>query len=414
MGKYFSDVVDKALEDIYYCYDNDRAKAALAALQSAAAAGDGDASYIASRCLSGPQYSWKYHPYPEDDDGVEYYVRQSIRQGSAMGVLGAMRCGMLTPEMEEAMPFANLKEAWNVVLEKAQAGCLFAQNMIGNTYFWLDVVRIEGKGPESFPSKEAFGAYLRDCTLACIPWFESAFRGGMGFAGRNLYNLYNDGEEGLVPPQKEKAAQVEQLGASLGYPDWLERYGSTLIKTQGREKEGMDLCKAAAEKGHLSAWYHVANAYKMGKFVQKDWAYAMACCEKGLADKESIGCANVAGEMLFYGGDGVPQDYARAVQLFGQAHALGNNWGNDMAGTCYLFGYGCQRDPARARTLFEEAKYTSDLKNYGLGLIYADGLGVPEDIKKGVEYLQKAPQYAPAQEALLRFKKTLFGKWVRR
>ena len=85
-----------------------------------------------------------------------------------------------------------------------------------------------------------------------------------------------------------------------------------------------------------------------------------------------------------------------------------------MAGTCYLFGYGCQRDPARARTLFEEAKYTSDLKNYGLGLIYADGLGVPEDIKKGVEYLQKAPGYAPAQEALLRFKKTLFGKWVRR
>ena len=41
MGKYFSDVVDKALEDIYYCYDNDRAKAALTALQSAAAAGEG-------------------------------------------------------------------------------------------------------------------------------------------------------------------------------------------------------------------------------------------------------------------------------------------------------------------------------------------------------------------------------------
>ena len=50
-----------------------------------------------------------------------------------MGVLGAMRCGMLTPEMEEAMPFASLREAWNAVYEKAQAGCLFAMNMIGNT-----------------------------------------------------------------------------------------------------------------------------------------------------------------------------------------------------------------------------------------------------------------------------------------
>ena len=414
MGKYFSDVVDKALEDIYYCYDNDRAKAALAALQSAAAAGDGDASYIASRCLSGPQYSWKYHPYPEDDDGVEYYVRQSIRQGSAMGVLGAMRCGMLTPEMEEAMPFANLKEAWEAVREKAEAGCLFAQNMIGNTYFWLDIVRIEGKGPESFPSKDGFGSYLRDCTLGCIPWFEKAFRGGMGFAGRNLYNLYNDGEEGLVEPRKEKAAEVERLGAELGYPDWMERFAKTLTKTPGREKEGIDLAVAAAKKGQLSAWYYPAQAYQLGKVVQKDLPYAMECCEKGLADPGAIGCANIAGEMLFEGKDGVPQDRARAVQLFELARKNGNTWGNDMLGLCYLFGFGCQRDPVRARTLFEEAKYSSDRKNYGLGIIYADGLGVPEDIAKGVAFFQKAGNYPPAQEALLRFKKTMFGKWVRR
>ncbi len=102
------------------------------------------------------------------------------------------------------------------------------------------------------------------------------------------------------------------------------------------------------------------------------------------------------------------------MQLFEQAHRNGNNWGNDMLGLCYLFGYGCQRDPARARALFEEAKYSSDRKSYGLGLIYADGLGVPENIGKGVEYLQKAGNYPPAQEALLRFKKTIFGKWVRR
>ena len=85
-----------------------------------------------------------------------------------------------------------------------------------------------------------------------------------------------------------------------------------------------------------------------------------------------------------------------------------------MLGTCYLFGYGCQRDPARALMLFQEADYSSDLKSFGLGTIYTEGLGVPVDIKKGVEYLQKAPDYPPAQEALLKFKKTLFGKWVRR
>ena len=57
MGKYFSDAVDRAIEDIYYCYDSDRAVAALQPLLDAAKAGDGDASYILSRCLSGNCYS---------------------------------------------------------------------------------------------------------------------------------------------------------------------------------------------------------------------------------------------------------------------------------------------------------------------------------------------------------------------
>ena len=40
MGKYFSDVVEQAIADIYYCYDNTRAKAAEAALALAVEQGD--------------------------------------------------------------------------------------------------------------------------------------------------------------------------------------------------------------------------------------------------------------------------------------------------------------------------------------------------------------------------------------
>uniref|UniRef100_UPI0040577D0D tetratricopeptide repeat protein n=1 Tax=Agathobacter sp. TaxID=2021311 RepID=UPI0040577D0D len=415
MGRYFSDVVDKAIEDIYYCYDKDRAALAMQALTEAASAGDGDASYILSRCLSGPQYSWDYHPFPEDDKAVSQLIWQSIFQGSAAGVLGAMRCGMLTPEMEEAMPFDSLKQAWEVILEKAQAGSLFCQNMIGNTYFWLDIIRIQNTGPEDFPSREAYITYLRENTEACIPWFEQAFRGGMGFAGRNLYNLYLKGEEGLLPARPEKAREVAKLGAGLGYPEWEETYGGNyLLKEQGHEYEGLTLCKRAAGKGQLSAWYYVGRAYQDGKIIPKDVPYALSCYEKGLADTNAVGCANRAGELYFLGKDGIPQDYARAVQLFERAHAQKNTWGNDMLGVCCLLGYGCRKDPARALELFREVDYSTDLINYGLGLIYAEGMGVPEDIKKGVEYLQKAQSYGPAQEALLKYKRTLFGKWIRR
>ena len=416
MGKYFSDAVDNAIEAIYYTYDREKAAAAIQPLADAANAGDGDAAYILSRCVSGPQYSWDYHPFQANDEAVEHLIRQSIVQGSAMGVLGAMRCGMLTPEMEEAMKkhYSGLQEVWNVVYEKAQAGCLFAMNMIGNTYFWLDVVRIENKGPQDFPSKAAFGQWLRENELKCLPWFQRAFEGGMGFAGRNMYNLYNDGEEGVMEPDKSKAEAIARRGAELGYPDWQERYAGFLIKQEGRAQEALNLYFAAAKQGQLSSWYYIGKAYQEGKLVPKDCVQAMKCYELGLQDPEQIGCANRAGELLFLGKDGIPQDYARAVQLFEQAHGQKNTWGNDMLGTCYLFGYGCQRDPQRALMLFQEVDYSSDLLNYGLGTIYTQGLGAPEDIKKGVEYLQKCNDYAPAQEALLKFKKNFFGKWVRR
>ena len=43
------------------------------------------------------------------------------------------------------------------------------------------------------------------------------------------------------------------------------------------------------------------------------------------------------------------------------------------------------------------------------GYIHARGLGgAPEDIKKGVEFLQKAGNFDKAKEELLHYKKTLF------
>jgi len=418
MGKYFSDIVDRAIEDIYYCYDNARADAAIQPLTEASNAGDGDASYILSRCLSGPQYSWAYHPYQDDDDAVERLIRKSITQGSAIGILGAMRCGMLTPEMEEEMHrhFSSLQEVWNTVYEKAEAGSPFCQNMIGNTYFWLDIPRIEGKGPNDFSTRDGFGRYLQETELKCIPWFERAFQGGMGFAGRNLYHICRNGDEDFgIQAQPEKAVAVAKLGAEKGYPDWQERYAGILKEKNGWSQEVFDLYLAAAKQGQLSSWFYVGFAYELGKVVTKDCREAMKCYERGLQDPDEVGCANRAGRLLFLGKDGVPQDYPRAVQLLEQARATGKNtWGCDMLGICYLFGYGCQKNPAKALQVLQETDHDSDLKNYGLGVIYTEGLGVPENIKKGVEYLQKAKNYAPAQEALLHFKKTLFGKWVRR
>lgn len=79
MGKYFSDVVEQAIADIYYCYDNTRAKAAEAALVLAVEQGDGDACYFLSRCFSGKNYHWEYHPFEENDQTAYELLCKGVR-----------------------------------------------------------------------------------------------------------------------------------------------------------------------------------------------------------------------------------------------------------------------------------------------------------------------------------------------
>lgn len=413
LGKYFSDAVDRALEDIYYCYDAQRAAAAIQPLTDAAGAGDGDAAYLLFRCACGPDYSWEYHPFQEDEDAAFRFLRSSVLQGSAMGVLGAIRSGMLTPELEEAVQarFKSLRGAWNAVYEKAEAGCLFAMSLIGSSYYWLDIVRIEGKKAGDFPSQEEFDAYLRENILKSVPWLEKAFRGGMGVAGRNWYNVYHQGQEGLLSPDRKKAEEIACLGAELGYPDWQEMYGNWIKDEPGQGQRAAELFQSAARQGQLSAWFYLGMLCYEGKFIPQDRPKALKCFEASVARSANSAC--MAG-VLYYTGEGGVQDYARAVQLLEDARARGADYGMDMLADCYLFGRGCQRNPDQALRLLQEWGYHTDLKNYDLGAIYAEGLGVSEDIKKGVEYFQKCGSYAPAREALLKYKKTLFGKWVRR
>ena len=61
--------------------------------------------------------------------------------------------------------------------------------------------------------------------------------------------------------------------------------------------------------------------------------------------------------------------------------------------------------------LLEETDYDSDLKNYTLGVIYAQGLGVRQNIKKGVSYLKHAGNLEWAREERAKYKRGLF-KWT--
>lgn len=409
MGKYFSDVVDQAIEDLYYCYDNDKAKAAADALFLAVKEDDGDACYFLSRCFSGTCYSWEYHPFEENEAAAYAMLYKGISLGSAVAVLGALRMDMLTPELREIMPFSSIKEAWDIIYQKAEDGCLFCQYMIGNTYYYLDIIEIEDRKESEFDNREAWDDWRREQMKQSIPWFEKAFSGGMGLAGRNLRNYYGSGRGELILPDPEKKMEILRQGAEAWYPEWMYEYAFEFIYHLDNPKEALPWALRAAQAGHLFGWHIIGDIYWDGVAVERNLEYALECYEKTANyGNDPYGCRR-AGEMYFRG-LGTEQDYGRAVQYLEQKN---EKEGDDMLGMCYLLGYGCQQNTAMGRILLERSRNTV-WKNYGLGMMYAEGIGVPEDIEKGVEYLKAAGNYGPAREALKNYKKSLFGVWRRK
>lgn len=415
MGRCFSDAVEQALRYIYYDMRTGQGQEGIKLLQKASAEGDGDASCILARCYCGPQYVWRGHEFPEDDDMAKKLMHLSIEQGSALGVMVALRSGLLTPAVRRKMPFADLQEAFDQVLRKAEDGDAFCQYTIGNSYFWEDFYRIQDKWKTSFATNEEYRAFQIENISKCEDWFWRAFRGGVHYAGSNLYRYYTKGERDLIAPCPEKAADIWRVGAECGYP--IFQYSYALELKEKNSPDALSWFKMAAEGGEGDAWYYVGIAYQFGNGVPKDPVYAAKCFEKGLSMSCAEGTrgfnANALGA-LYCESDVVPKNYERAFQLLSYAYAKGSTWGARYLGKCYFRGWGTPQDLIKAREVLEKVTAENPEVFFMLGYIYGRGIGVPANIPRAVNYLQKAGDYPEAKEEMLHYKKTLFGKWVLR
>ncbi len=387
MGKELSSEVKQALEDIYYHERTGRGKQAFALLEQASAAGDGDASCVLARCLCGYQYVWAGHGFPEDDRRATQLLRKSVEQGSALGVLVALRSGELKPSVERSMPFANLQEAFDEVCRLAEGGEAFCQYVVGNAYFWWDFQRIQNKRKDSFPSHEAYKAYLKENISKCEDWFWKALRGGMYFAANNLNRYYTKGDEDIIAPRPEMARDLFKIGAEYGHPIHQFIYAGELEEA-GRGEEALQWYQKAAEGGHPGALTDVGRCYYEGIGVSKDEAYAVRCFEQELP-AGNVRTYNFLGKAFYYG-KGVPKDYTNAFKLLSYAYDNGSRWGVYYLGKCAFQGWGTPRDYDKARMYLEQVDWENNDVYYMLGFIYGRGLGVAEDIPKAVAYLQKA------------------------
>ena len=259
MGRCFSDEVEQALQYIYYDMRAGKGAEGLQILERASAAGDGDASCFLARCLCGPGYVWDGHHFPEDDRRATKLYHESVKQGSALGVLICLRSGELTPSVEANMPFADLKEAFDRVLECAKAGDAFCQYTVANSYFWWDFLRIQKKGENSFANRMEYKAYLRENISQCEEWFWKALRGGIYFAANNLDRYYRQGDEDIILPQPEKARDLYKIGAETGNP-YLQYFYAEQLDKAGDKAGAFYWYQQALEGGEPLAWYDVGYA----------------------------------------------------------------------------------------------------------------------------------------------------------
>jgi TPR repeat protein len=145
--------------------------------------------------------------------------------------------------------------------------------------------------------------------------------------------------------------------------------------------------------------------------VERNLPYALECYKKTASyGNDSYACRQLG--RLYFNGWGTAVDYAQAIQWL-ERDKKPEGFKYDLLGICYLLGRGCQQNPARGKAFLEKSQ-DSLYKSYGLGMMYAEGIGVRENIEKGVEYLKAAGNYEPAVEALKHYKKSLFGVWRRK
>ena len=143
-----------------------------------------------------------------------------------------------------------------------------------------------------------------------------------------------------------------------------------------------------AEQGYANAQYSLGDCYYFGNGVTQDYAKAVEWYQK--AAEQGYAKAQYSLGICYNGGWGVAQDYAKAIEWYQKATEQGYAEAQYSLGNCYYFGDGVAQDYAKAVEWYQKAaeqEYPG--AQYQLGKCYYCGRGVTQDYAKAVGWYQK-------------------------
>ena len=262
----------------------------------------------------------------------------------------------------------NLEEAYQSFIKAKELGYTDANFYLGVLCDWY-----------SYPKQdfEAARAFYETCKENPYAQISLAF-------------LYKNGQG--VEQDEEKAKKMFQAIIDQGC---VEGYLGIAAFAKGEENyqsalDAFNKVLEGTEQIYLcDAMNSIGYMYANGEGVEQDYAKAMEWYEKAadLGDSDAI---NYIGYM-YLNGLGVEQDYGKAMEWFEKAVDLENSNAMDNIAVMYENGMGVEQDYGKAMEWFEKAANLGDfIAMDNIALMYENGLGVEQDYGKAMEWFKKA------------------------
>lgn len=410
-----------AIDKIWKSYDKQQMLEGYELLRQAAGKGDADACCYLGRCHLGEEFVWSGAGFTVDEALAAQMIKESVRRGSADGVMCALRTGNLSPAVRKEMPFASLDEAFETVRQQAEAGDAFSLYMLGNAFFYGDYLTIKGKEEsDKYQSAEQYDAFAYPLAAR---YYEESFARGLAAAFGNYRTIYESGLAGISDTTYEDT--LKRL-ADSGDPLTCNDYGKWMEDEHGDAATAFRYYTMAVERGDIQSAYNVAVCYATGHGVAENLDKAfenyLAAAQAGHAKAQFQ-----TGNFYFEGRGNIAQDYAKAVVWLDRAYCNmepEDAWqaAAELA-ICHQNGLGTFQDDETAFDLLSELEEEDLLDEVwepldamvlnALGVAYGFGRGTEQDIPRAIDYFNRAIEYGSeeARRHKACFRKTFFGGW---
>lgn len=164
-----------------------------------------------------------------------------------------------------------------------------------------------------------------------------------------------------------------------------------LLVRQNKYSEALSEFKVLAAEGHTASQFSIGLIYHLGRGVEKDQETAYMWYKKAAVLEYAPAMNNIG--MMYLNGEYVAPNQDVAYKLFLKASAT-HAQAKDNLAQCYEFGWGTDRDAAKAADMYKNAGDSGyKLGWLHLAQMYETGYDdLPKDIDKAVEWYIKAAE----------------------